>query len=143
MDREILKENHIDLAPGSREESFNDRLYIYLTLTLPEESLCITYAAADRDGKVLSESPLISELKEIFPELKVASLKERYLSTENAGIRYVSTELEKAYEQAQREERRPELTPFVRGLYQVLKKDEALSRAFYMMEKGLFYRFLQ
>ena len=140
MDREILKENHIDLAPGSREESFNDRLYIYLALTLPEETLCITYAASDRDGKVLSESPVINELKTIFPDLKVSPLRKGFLSTERAGVRYLSTELQKAYEQAEREGREPEFPPDIRGLYQILRKDKALRDAFILMEEGLYYR---
>ena len=76
MDREFLKEMSVELAPTAREDSFQQRFYLYLMMTKPSRLLVISYAAFSQSGKARRPSPLIGELKNLFPHLKVKELKE-------------------------------------------------------------------
>lgn len=67
LDREILSSNQLQLSETCREESFNAQFYLYLLLTLPSESVCMTYAAADTSGKPLLPAHVFTFLRSMFP----------------------------------------------------------------------------
>ncbi len=71
IEREQLRELGVALAPGSREQLFYDPFFIYLALACPSERLYVTYPLADGEGKALMPSPLIKQLSELFPKVKV------------------------------------------------------------------------
>ncbi len=71
MDREVFKRFRVQLAPTSKEDSFNQRYYLYLLLTKPSEKLILSYSLLDAAGKSRRPSGLIGELCRMFPRLAV------------------------------------------------------------------------
>lgn len=71
MERELLKENEIELAPTGRQKSYTEQFYLYLNLTKPKNRLYLTYARVGTGGKALNPSYLIRTVKDLFPELRV------------------------------------------------------------------------
>lgn len=66
-DREFLGEHHMELAPTSREESFQQRFYLYLMMTKPSKRLILSWCRTGADGKSRRPSFLIGELRGMFP----------------------------------------------------------------------------
>ena len=71
IDREFLAESGFALAPTPRQKMFIQRLYLYHTLGRPSQMLVLSYSASDRKGDPIRPSYLISEIKELFPDLKI------------------------------------------------------------------------
>lgn len=76
-DRTYLTENKIELAPSSREKSFQQRFYLYQMLTKPQDRLILSYARKDPAGGALSPSYLIRSVSRMFPGLEVKGISER------------------------------------------------------------------
>lgn len=73
LDRQLLKEQQIELAPGTREQAFIQRFYLYMYLTKPQEKLCISYSSASADGSMRMPSYLIGEIVRLLPQLEIVS----------------------------------------------------------------------
>ena len=71
MDREFLASGGAVLAPTPREQMFIQRLYLYLNMTKPSETLSISFARVSQDGKSLRPSYLISMIRALFPAVPV------------------------------------------------------------------------
>lgn len=71
MEREMLFENQITLAPTQRQNAYMQQFYLYLNLTKPKERLYITYHKVDAAGKTALPSYLIGKLQNIFPDILV------------------------------------------------------------------------
>ena len=71
IDREILKEAQIALAPTAREEICQQRFYLYLTMTKPSEALHLSYARVSKAGQAMMPSYLIGTVRRLFPEITV------------------------------------------------------------------------
>ncbi len=95
IDREIMGENKLKLAPGAREESFNAQFYLYLMLTKPSDSLFITYAVTGADGKSQLPSYLIGNLQSLFTGLEPESITSEIalVNSEEAGYEYLAEDL--------------------------------------------------
>lgn len=72
-DREIMGALGVELAPDTRGRTFEQQYLIYTALTAPSEYLILSYCAADRDGRALRPSTIISRLKRIFPDISFES----------------------------------------------------------------------
>lgn len=72
-DREILKQNDLEIAKDTTDNLYEDQFNIYKALTTAEEKLYISYTASSTDGSALRPSILISKIKKIFPQLKEES----------------------------------------------------------------------
>lgn len=72
-DRNILKEQGIELAKGTIEQIYDDNFNIYKAFTTAEEKLYLSYASSDAEGKSLRASILINKIKRIFPNIKEQS----------------------------------------------------------------------
>ncbi|SHI58167.1 PD-(D/E)XK nuclease family protein [Parasporobacterium paucivorans] len=68
-EREFLAINHFELSPTARENSFIQKLYLYLNLTKPEDSIYISYAKMSSDLASLRPSYLIREIRKLFPSI--------------------------------------------------------------------------
>lgn len=68
-DREVLKENNIELAKNSVELLYEDQFNIYKVLSMPKCKLYLSYAIADKEGKSLRQSILVTQIKKIFPNI--------------------------------------------------------------------------
>ncbi len=67
-DREFMGEHHMELAPTSKEESFQQRFYLYLMMTKPSGRLILSWCRTGADGKSRRPSFLIGELRAMFPK---------------------------------------------------------------------------
>ena len=72
-DRNILKEDGIELAKGTIDKLYEDNYNIYKAFATAEEKIYISYASTDQEGKSLRPSILIPKIKRIFPKLKEKS----------------------------------------------------------------------
>ncbi|MBR6322673.1 MAG: PD-(D/E)XK nuclease family protein, partial [Lachnospiraceae bacterium] len=70
-DRELLQDAEIPLSPTAREEGFRAQFYLYRLLSLPSESVWISFASSDTDGKARTPSYVIGRLQQLFPTLQV------------------------------------------------------------------------
>ena len=95
-DREFLGEHHMELAPTAREESFQQRFYLYLMMTKPSKQLILSWCRTGADGKSRRPSFLIGELRAMFPKA-VLTDQETQEDTEIYSVaeakRKLSTEL--------------------------------------------------
>ena len=94
MEREILLQHEVELAPTKRQKTFTEQFYLYLNLTKPRKHLYITYSKVGMDGKAKKASYLIGKLKQIFPKLQIQdcdNLKGElsYILATRQGIQYV------------------------------------------------------
>lgn len=72
-DRNVLKEQGIELAKGTLEALYEDNFSIYKAFTATEDKLFLSYASANVDGAALRPSMLIIKMKKIFTKLKEKS----------------------------------------------------------------------
>ena len=72
-DREILKQDGIELAKGTIEQLYDDKFNIYKAFTTAEEKMYLSYSSSDKDGKSLRPSVLITQIKKMYPKLKEES----------------------------------------------------------------------
>lgn len=68
-DREILKQNNLEIAKGTKEQLYEDQFNIYKAFTTAEEKLFLSYPSTDRESKALRASIIISKIKKINPNL--------------------------------------------------------------------------
>lgn len=68
-DREVLKQNNLEIAKGTTDQLYEDQFNIYKAFTTAEEKLFLSYPSTDRDSKALRPSILISKIKKINPNL--------------------------------------------------------------------------
>lgn len=72
-DREILKQDGIELAKGTIENLYEENFNIDKAFTTAENRIYLSYASADGEGKSLRPSILINKIKKIFPKLQEKS----------------------------------------------------------------------
>ena len=72
-DREVLKQNGIELAKGTIDKLYEDSFNIYKAFTTAEEKLYLLYSSSDVQGKALRPSMLINKIKKIYPMLQEQS----------------------------------------------------------------------
>ena len=72
-DREVLKQDGIELAKGTIDQLYEDKFNIYKAFTTAEEKIYLSYSSSDKDGKSLRPSTLITQIKKMYPKLKEES----------------------------------------------------------------------
>nr|MCR5272984.1 PD-(D/E)XK nuclease family protein [Lachnospiraceae bacterium] len=70
-ERELLKENDIELAPSEREDAFMQKFYLYMILTKSSEKLFVTFSRSGVDGTAKRRSYLIGTLLKLFNKLEI------------------------------------------------------------------------
>ena len=73
-DRRFLKDKDFTLAPDDRSRCFINRFYLYTLLALPSERINISWSNVTASGDGVLPSSVISDIKKIFPELRVSSI---------------------------------------------------------------------
>ncbi|MEG1458850.1 MAG: PD-(D/E)XK nuclease family protein, partial [Acetivibrio sp.] len=68
MERELLKNQKVELAPTKREQIYTERFYLYLNLTKPNTRVWVTYCLVGLDGKAVKPSFLIGKIEQLFPD---------------------------------------------------------------------------
>ena len=94
MDRETLSELGMELAPTARENSYIQKFYLYLNLTKPSESLCLSYSRSNGKGEAVGPAFLIRTIQTLFPEIHIerAEKPEKeldLLETPNTSVGYL------------------------------------------------------
>ncbi len=72
-DRQILKNNGIELAKGTTQQLYDENFNIYKAFTTAEEKLYLSYLSSDSEGRSLRPSIILNKIKRIFPNLKQTS----------------------------------------------------------------------
>ena len=72
-DRDILKQDGIELAKGTIDKLYEDNFNIYKAFTTAEEKLYLLYSSSDMQGKALRPSMLINKIKKIYPMIQEQS----------------------------------------------------------------------
>lgn len=70
-EREELTAEGLEMAPSVRRRLLDERFMIYNALTTPSESLWVSWAVADEEGKSLLPSEIIRGLRGLFPALQI------------------------------------------------------------------------
>ena len=120
MERELLKENGMELAPTARENSYIQRFYLYQNLTKPSKHLYLSWCLGSSDGVVMRPSYLVSNIRRLFPKITVSEEKEPgselwHTTTRKNGLQYFLHGL--------REARMGNLEPEWRELYRTYAQD--------------------
>ena len=72
-DRDILKQDGIELAKGTIDKLYEDSFNIYKAFTTAEKKLYLLYSSSDMQGKALRPSMLINKIKKIYPMIQEQS----------------------------------------------------------------------
>ncbi|MFR5631632.1 MAG: helicase-exonuclease AddAB subunit AddB [Monoglobales bacterium] len=75
-EREFFASHQLELAPTAREDSFQQRFYLYLLMTKPVKRLIVSFSGTGSDGKGRRPSFLIGELRKMYPGLSWKSCRE-------------------------------------------------------------------
>lgn len=70
-DRLRLNESGVEISQGGREQALAEKFLIYRGLTEAREFLWLSYPIADAEGKKISPSPLLSKIRQIFPDVSI------------------------------------------------------------------------
>jgi len=76
LERNILQDMRMELAPTKRQKSFEERIYLYLNMTQPKEKLIISYSLVDSKGGVVLPSYLIKVICNLYTNLSVQGFSE-------------------------------------------------------------------
>ncbi len=70
-ERAILESQGLHLGPDGKKIAFQNQYLVYSALTVSCDSMHISYAVSDLEGKGLLPSPLVDRLHKLFPNLTV------------------------------------------------------------------------
>lgn len=94
IERELLAEHKVELAPTKRQSAYTDQFYLYLNLTKPQSRLYISYSKVSSEGKSLRSSYLIGKLEKLFPKISVVDEEEEivdinHILSSDGGLNYL------------------------------------------------------
>ncbi|WP_077623098.1 helicase-exonuclease AddAB subunit AddB [Sediminibacillus massiliensis] len=73
-ERELLAEQGMKLADGSKRQLLDDWFYVYLAFTSAKDQLWISYPLSDEEGKSKVPSQLIKRMEDLFPSCREHTL---------------------------------------------------------------------
>lgn len=132
VERELLADSGIELAPTKRQQAFTEQFYIYLNVTKPKDKLYITYHKVNEEGKSVSPSFLIGKLMSYFKKLSITNENEHTDDLEHilqdGGITYLAEGL-----------RERQISEIFNELYYYYKNDANRSGILNKLISGAFY----
>lgn len=135
MERELLINNDVELAPTKRQQAFTEQFYLYLNMTKPKEKLYITYHKVNEEGKSVNPSFLIGKLKHLFPEIKIQNE-----DTNKETIDYILSDGGFAYlAEGLRNYQEKEVTGLWKELFLHYRSEEAADAVLDKLIQGAFY----
>lgn len=91
LDRELLLSQEVELSPTTRQQSYIQRLYLYMNLTKPSGKLFLSWSRTSEDGTALRPSYLCRIIRRMFPLVPVEEVCEevpiRELMTKEEGLK--------------------------------------------------------
>ncbi len=135
LERELLINNEIELAPTKRQQAFTEQFYIYLNMTKPKNKLYITYHKVNEEGKSVNPSFLIGKLRQLFPVLSVID-EDEYTEDvshvlKDEGLSYLTRGL--------REYHQKDTTELWKELFLYYRSKEEKDRILQKLIQGAFY----
>ena len=131
FDREYLKELGISLSPTAREKIGEEKLYFYMSITKPSETLYMTFSEVDLSGKSRRQSYFISVLKKLMPALETEKYTQEMMEAEllcsTDALRSLSDRLNESHDDRAME------------LYRFFSSDEKYAEVLEMMMKAAFF----
>ncbi len=82
-DRELLLSENVLLANTVRQDSFDSQFYLYLLLTVPTDSLYLSYSLCNSDGKAITPSYVVAMIRSLFPHCQEITYDEKDLLSAN------------------------------------------------------------
>ncbi|MDD3218214.1 MAG: helicase-exonuclease AddAB subunit AddB [Lachnospiraceae bacterium] len=76
MERDFLQKKSVELAPTAKENAYIQRFYLYLNMTKPSRRLELSCARLNSKGEALGEAYLLSNIRKLFPKLKIQEYRE-------------------------------------------------------------------
>ncbi|UCE62190.1 MAG: PD-(D/E)XK nuclease family protein [Phycisphaerales bacterium] len=73
-DRTLLQDHGVRVSPAARDRILDEALLVYVAMTRASDSLVVTYATTDNDGKALRPSPYLEVLRAACGDLLVISV---------------------------------------------------------------------
>ena len=70
-DKEILRENDVELSMTERQKVFMQKFYLYLNMTKPSDRLYLSYARICSDGNSRKMSYLLITIRKMFPNVRI------------------------------------------------------------------------
>ena len=71
LDREFLKSSGTELSPTPRQQMYLQRLYLYMNMTKPTDTLYLSFARTKPEGSTLHPSYLVQMIRKLFPDAAV------------------------------------------------------------------------
>lgn len=94
LDREFLSTSGTALAPTPRQQMYLQKLYLYINMTKPTDTLYLSMARTAPEGTALHPSYLIQMIRKMFPEASIEHPQLRpaaeQLTGERDSIRWLS-----------------------------------------------------
>lgn len=135
MERELLINNDIELAPTKRQQAFQEQFYIYLNMTKPKNRLYLIYHKVTGDGKSVNPSFLIGKMKQLFPEIKIQDEQDCTENVESIlkddGLSYLSEGLRSLHQK--------ETSNLWKQLYLYYRSGEVTESILDKLIQGAFY----
>ena len=75
-DRNLLKQDGLELAKGTQERLYEDNFNIYKAFNTAENKLYLSYLVSNKEGNALRASTIVNKIKRMYPKLKEQSDKE-------------------------------------------------------------------
>jgi ATP-dependent helicase/nuclease subunit B len=143
-DREILREEKIELSATAREMAAEDRYYLYLLLTKASEQLVLSYRAQGDDGSAMLPGELPGMMKRLFEDLTEEDTEAAELSGLNSvqgGIALLSAAMRDYLEKAREGEAKNLPETSKRALFQWYQSHPEHQKALDQIFEGLFYSY--
>lgn len=136
MERQLLSDYEMELAPTRKQNAYTEQFYIYLNLTKPQNKLYLTYSKVNGEGKAIRPSYLIHKIIKMYPGLEVMEDNEKsrelsYLLGVNQGIAYLS--------EGFRNYKGPMMSDEWKELYSWYLRNDEKKREIYQLMDGAFY----
>lgn len=95
LERQLLADNNMELAPTKKQSAYTEQFYIYLNLTKPQNKLYITYSKVNGEGKSIRPSYLIHKVMKLYPKMIIKDENKNTLDLSHIlgtrkGISYLS-----------------------------------------------------
>lgn len=135
IERELLIDNEIELAPTKRQQAYTEQFYIYLNMTKPKDKLYITYHKLNEDGKSINPSFLISKIRQLLPQVIITdedgTAEDKDYILQDDGLGYLAEGL--------REYHRKDVAGLWKELYLYYRSGEETNRILDKLIQGAFY----
>lgn len=100
MEREMLQNTGVELAPSARENGYIQRFYLYQNLTKPGDRLYLSWCSSSGDGTAMRPSYLVAVIRKLFPQILVtkeadAGASIRQVTSRENGMLYLTGGLQR------------------------------------------------